>query len=138
VLYVLDGESHFLHTTGSVGFLSSHGEIPELIVVAITSTIRIRDFTQTDWSTHWIGGGGAVNFKSFLSDELLPTVEKNFRTNGFRILTGHSASGQFALYCLTSEPDLYSMRILHSVPVLIGIIIFRSVHLKNLSLKQTA
>ncbi|MFO7524064.1 MAG: alpha/beta hydrolase-fold protein [Ignavibacteriaceae bacterium] len=108
VLYVLDGESHFIHTVGSVSYLSSQGEIPELIVVAITSTVRIRDFTQTDWSTHWIGGGGAVNFKSFLSDELLPTVEKDFRTNGFRILTGHSASAQFALYCLTSQPSLFN------------------------------
>lgn len=108
VLYVLDGESHFLHTTGSVSYLSAQGEIPELIVVAITSTVRIRDFTQTDWSTHWIGGGGAVNFKSFLSDELLPTIEKNFRANGFRILSGHSASAQFALYCLTSQSSLFN------------------------------
>ena len=66
VLYVLDGESNFIHTVGSLSFLSSQGEIPELIVVAITSTVRIRDFTQTDWSSHWIGGGGAKNFKSFL------------------------------------------------------------------------
>lgn len=108
VLYVLDGESNFLHTTGSVSYLSAQGEIPELIIVAITSTVRIRDYTQTDWSTHWIGGGGAHNFKSFLADELLPTVEKNFRTNGFRILTGHSASAQFALYCLTSQPSLFN------------------------------
>lgn len=108
VLYVLDGESHFTHTTGSVSYLSAQGEIPELIIIAITSTVRIRDFTQTDWSTHWIGGGGANNFRSFLSDELLPTVEKDFRTNGFRILTGHSASAQFALYCLTSQPSLFN------------------------------
>jgi len=108
VLYVLDGESHFLHTVGSVSYLSSNGEIPELIVVAITSTVRIRDFTQTDWSTHWIGGGGANNFKSFFSDELLPRIEKDFRTNGFRILTGHSASAQFVLYCLTSQPSLFN------------------------------
>jgi uncharacterized protein len=108
VLYVLDGESNFLHTVGSVNFLSSHGEIPELIVVAITSTVRIRDFTQTDWSSHWIGGGGAINFKSFLSEELLPTVEKDFRTNRFRILSGHSAAGQFTLYCLSSQPSLFN------------------------------
>lgn len=108
VLYVLDGESNFLHTAGSVSFLSSQGEIPELIVVAITSTIRIRDFTQTDWSSHWVGGGGAKNFKSFLSKELIPNIENNYRTNGFRILSGHSASGQFVLYTLTSEPSLYN------------------------------
>jgi hypothetical protein len=108
VLYVLDGESNLLHTVGSVSFLSSKGEIPELIVVAITSTVRIRDFTQTDWSSHWVGGGGAKNFKSFLSKELIQKIEKDFRTNGFRILSGHSASGQFVLYNLTTEPSLFN------------------------------
>ena len=108
VLFVLDGESNFLHTVGSTSFLSSEGELPELIVVAITSTVRIRDFTQTDWSSHWIGGGGAKNFKNFLSKELIPQVEKNFRTNGFRILSGHSASGQFVLYVLTDQPSLFN------------------------------
>lgn len=108
VLFVLDGESNFLHSTGSVSFLSSCGEIPELIVVGITSTVRIRDFTQTDWSTHWFGGGGAKNFKIFLSEELIPKVENNFRTNGFRILFGHSSSGQFVLYTLTEEPTLFN------------------------------
>jgi uncharacterized protein len=108
VLYVLDGESNFLHTVGSVSFLSSQGEMPELIVVAITSTVRIRDFTQTDWASHWVGGGGASHFKRFLSVELIPTIEKNYRTNSFRILSGHSAAGQFALFTLTSEPSLFN------------------------------
>ena len=108
VLFVLDGESNFIHTVGSSSFLSAQGEIPELIVVAITSTVRIRDFTQTDWSSHWIGGGGAKNFKSFLSKELIPNIEKEYRTNSYRILSGHSASGQFVLYTLTSEPTLFN------------------------------
>ena len=107
VLYVLDGETHAAHVAGSVGYLSSQGEIPELIIVAVASTVRIRDFTQTDWSSHWVGGGGAQNFRRFLSQELIPKIEKEYRTNGFRILSGHSASGQFVLYTLTSEPALF-------------------------------
>jgi len=108
VLYVLDGESTFIHTTATVDFLSSTSEIPELIVVAITSTVRVRDFTQTDWSSHWIGGGGANNFKNFLSKELILEIEKAYRTNNFRILSGHSAGGQFVLYTLSSEPSLFN------------------------------
>lgn len=111
VLFVLDGESNFIHTVGSSSFLSAQGEIPELIIVAITSTVRIRDYTQTDWSSHWIGGGGAKNFKSFLSKELIPKINKDFRTNGFRILSGHSAAGQFALYVLSEEPSLFNVYI---------------------------
>ncbi len=107
VLYLLDGKDHFFHTAGSVGYLAEHREIPEMIVVAIESTVRVRDFTQTDWPTAWIGGGGAGNFKRFLSTELIPKVERTYRTDGFRVLSGHSAGGQFALYCLTSEPSLF-------------------------------
>lgn len=107
VLYVLDGRTHFPHTSASVGHLASQGEIPEMIVVAIDSTVRIRDFTQSDWATAWVGGGGAANFKRFLSSELIPAVERAYRTDGFRVLAGHSAGGQFVLYCLTAEPSLF-------------------------------
>jgi predicted alpha/beta superfamily hydrolase len=107
VLYVLDGKAHFAHTAGSVDFLAAQGEIPETIVVAIASTVRVRDFTQTDWPQAWIGGGGAANFKRFLSSELIPGIEKAYRASGFRTLVGHSAGGQFVLYTLTSEPTLF-------------------------------
>jgi hypothetical protein len=107
VLYVLDGKTHFVHTVGSVGFLASKGEIPEMIVVAVASTVRVRDFTQTDWPSAWIGGGGADNFRRFLSNELIPEIDMTWRTDGFRMLSGHSAGGQFVLYCLTSAPALF-------------------------------
>jgi uncharacterized protein len=107
VLYLLDGKSHFLHTSGAVDYLSALGDIPEMIVVAIDSTVRIRDFTQTAWATAWVGRGGAANFKRFLSTEFIPTIERAYRTDGFRVLVGHSAGGQFVLYCLTAEPFLF-------------------------------
>lgn len=107
VLYLLDGETHARHTAAAVEFLGSQGEIPEMIVVAIDSTVRIRDFTQTDWPEAWAGGGGAASFKRFLATELIPRIEAEYRTNGFRVLDGHSASGQFALYVLTEDPALF-------------------------------
>jgi predicted alpha/beta superfamily hydrolase len=107
VLYVLDGKAHFLHTVATTSFLAAQEQVPEMIVVAIASTVRVRDFTQSDWPKAWIGGGGADNFKRFLSTELIPTIERTYRTDGFRILSGHSAGGQFALHCLSSEPSLF-------------------------------
>jgi predicted alpha/beta superfamily hydrolase len=76
-------------------------------VVGLESSVRVRDFTPTDWPQAWVGGGGAAKFRAFLARELIPDVEKAFRTDGFRIVSGHSASGQFALYCLESEPALF-------------------------------
>jgi tetratricopeptide (TPR) repeat protein len=37
----------------------------------------------------------------------MPTIERTYRTDGFRVLSGCSAGGLFALYCLTSEPSLF-------------------------------
>jgi predicted alpha/beta superfamily hydrolase len=107
VLYLLDAETDFVHAASSVDYLAATGEIPEMIVVGVDSTVRIRDFTQTDWAEAWVGGGGAPNFKTFLSKELLPRIDGSYRTNGFRVLSGHSAGGQFVLYSLTSDPSLF-------------------------------
>lgn len=108
VLYLLDGQTHARHAAASVDFLGTHGEIPEMIVVAIDSTVRIRDFTPTDWPEMWVGGGGAANFKRFLATELIPRIEAEHRTDGFRAVAGHSASGQFALYVLAEDPALFN------------------------------
>jgi predicted alpha/beta superfamily hydrolase len=107
VLFLLDGQTHFVHVAGSVAYLAQQGDIPEMIVIGIDSTVRVRDFTQSDWPSHWIGGGGASHFKRFLSTELIPDVDKHYRADKFRVLSGHSAGGQFALYCLTTDPSLF-------------------------------
>jgi predicted alpha/beta superfamily hydrolase len=45
VLYLLDGESHFRHTAAMVEYLSDNLILPQMIIVAIPNTDRIRDFT---------------------------------------------------------------------------------------------
>ncbi|MFT3807257.1 alpha/beta hydrolase-fold protein [Arenimonas sp.] len=108
ILYMLDGQTHAVHGIGAIAFLASQGQIPEMIVVAIDSKVRIRDFTQTDWPEAWIGGGGAGKFANFVEKELIPQVERAYRGNGYRILYGHSASGQFALHMLATRPTLFN------------------------------
>ena len=107
VLYVLDGRTRFGHTATAVETLAAAGDIPEMIVVGIDSTEqRTRDFTPTNWETI-AGGGGADKYKRFLSSELIPAVEQEYRTNGYRILSGHSLGGLFVLHCLSAEPSLF-------------------------------
>lgn len=110
VLYLLDGQTHGAHAIASSDFLAAQGQLPELIVVSVHSTIRVRDFTQTDWPQAWIGGGGAANFTRFLTTELIPRIERDYRTlrtPPFRILAGHSASGQYVLHQLATAPATY-------------------------------
>ncbi len=106
VLFLLDGQTRFDHAASSVDTLAASGDIPEMIVVGIDSTQRTRDFTPTSWEA-MAGGGGADKFKSFLSTELIPTIEKEYRTNSFRVLSGDSLGGLFVLHCLSAEPALF-------------------------------
>jgi predicted alpha/beta superfamily hydrolase len=107
VLFLLDGQTHSGHAIASTDFLSAQGELPELIVVAVHSTVRVRDFTQSDWPQAWIGGGGAARFMRFLTTELVPRIERDYRAAPFRVLVGHSASGQYALHQLATQPGTF-------------------------------
>jgi predicted alpha/beta superfamily hydrolase len=107
VMYLLDGGYHFLHTTGIVQYLSGLGMMPQTIVVAIQNIDRNKDFLPTnikDVPT----SGGAAKFLSFISDELTPYIEANFRTVPYRTLMGHSFGGTFTAYTFLEKPDLFN------------------------------
>jgi len=108
VLYLLDADEHFHHTTGITDFLSEAGRAPEMIVVGIVNTAdgRERDLTPTAMKEH-PGSGGGPKFLSFLKNEVRPRIEGAYRTAPYRILVGHSLGGLFALQVLTSAPEAF-------------------------------
>jgi predicted alpha/beta superfamily hydrolase len=115
VLYLLDGESNFEYTAAIVRFLADNERIPEMIVVAINSgdvARRAHDFTtpsQAEIDNRFSpGNGGAEAFLAFISDELVPYVERNYRTRPYRILVGHSFGGLFAIHTLVTKPKLFN------------------------------
>ena len=113
VLVLQDAEGHFAHTSAAVDLLSANGRIPPMIVVGINNTDRTRDMTPSKPSTGfggtpWTGSaGGADKFLSFIADELLPTIDGNYRTRPYRVLIGHSLGGLFAVYALMNRPEVF-------------------------------
>ena len=111
VLYLLDGDAHFYHTTGIVQFLAQNGRIPDMIIVAIQNTDRTRDLTpptQTDTEGDYATSGGADNFLVFLKDELIPHIDQTYRTRPYRLLVGHSFGGLFAIHALVKQPGVFN------------------------------
>ena len=101
VLYLLDAQDMFAHVSAVVDQLSRYGDIPEMLVVGVDSTARLRDLTPTDWSQMNGEDGGGPKFKRFLGEELIPRIDRAYRTDDYRILFGHSLGGLFALYSAT-------------------------------------
>jgi predicted alpha/beta superfamily hydrolase len=107
VLYKLDGEKgSFLQAFSAAYYLfDMTGKAPDSIIIGIENTDRNRDMGPEQ---------GADNFIQFISAELIPFIEKNYRTNGFRILCGQSYSSLFALYSFLKNPALFDAYILSS------------------------
>ncbi len=83
VLYLTDGANQLGHTASTVEFFARNRRMPEMIV-AITNTDRIRDLTPTNGADsdgkQLPTSGGADKFLQFLEGELIPQVEKSYRT----------------------------------------------------------
>jgi len=109
LLVTLDG--YFVAPVGVVDYLGGTGNIPRMIVVAVDSTDRDRDFTPTrakDLHGELLPtSGGAPDFARFLSDELIPHLEARYRLEDYRIIAGHSLGGLFATYVLLEKPGLF-------------------------------
>jgi len=110
VIYLLDGNYFFLPTSGMVEFLSKINKAPKMIVVAIVNTDRFRDFvppTSEAADPDSSAARGGARFLAFLKNELLPYMNKNYRTEPYNIFIGHSLGGLFIIHTLLSEPQLF-------------------------------
>ena len=110
VCYILDGRSYFEPFAGVVKYLYFYEMIPEMIVVAVASGDRLKEFTYTkanEKTGDWPTSGGAETLRKFLSDELIPYINTSFRTQPFKILVGHSLAGLFAVETLSRHPNLF-------------------------------
>ncbi len=114
VMYLTDGQWHFSHTNQAIGMLSGNGQIPRMILVAVqTQQYRDRDLVATRDEQQQLGGG-ADNFLSFFKNELIPFVEKNYRTYPYRLLGGSSFGGIFTVHAFLSEPELFDAYLAYS------------------------
>lgn len=114
VVYLLDGDDHFYSVVGMLKEMSSFGIFPEMIVVGISNTNRLRDLTPTKgkpdaWrnSEMIANSGGGENFMSFIQKELMPYINSNYPTQSYKMLIGHSFGGLTVMNTLIHYPDLF-------------------------------
>jgi predicted alpha/beta superfamily hydrolase len=106
VIYVLDADGRDQHTVPTARFLFLNSKMPKAIIVGVMNIDRNHDFLP-DSAKGAPTGGGADNFIRFFEKELIPCIDKNFRTENFRVLVGHSYGGLFAMHVLLNDPALF-------------------------------
>lgn len=115
VIYALDGEYTRLALNGTTDYYCFWDKIPECIVVSIDQnymdTIEKKYQRWIDCSYSWTTGfpkGRGVDFKSFISDELIPFIDSSFRTTRFRTIVGHSFTANYVNYFLTDKEPVFT------------------------------
>ncbi|MEN0002613.1 MAG: alpha/beta hydrolase-fold protein [Bacteroidota bacterium] len=106
LLFVLDGDYHFISTYGVVEYLSKRFLIPDMIVVAIPNTNRVRDLTPTHTLINFQGeqdssllqSGGGEQFLRFIEEELIAYMDSNYSLSNLEVLVGHSWGGLIATH----------------------------------------
>lgn len=113
-IYILDGGGLFPMLTAYYRYLNAGDEVPDSIIVGIsygTDNFEEGNYRSTDYtapSAERAHYGGAGNFQRFLKTELMPLVEKTYRSRSDRrIVFGQSIGGQFVLYSAQTDPTLF-------------------------------
>jgi predicted alpha/beta superfamily hydrolase len=114
-LYVLDGQWDFKLMDSIYGGLHYDLFVPEMFIIGITysgenadyGSLRAMDYTPVpEWNVP--GSGDGPKFYDFLTQELVPFVETEYRVDpAQRALMGSSYAGLFTLYALFREPAFF-------------------------------
>lgn len=113
VLYMPDGgmAEDFLHVAGLVQVSVGNGTMRPMVLVGIENTERRRDLTgpTTVAEDRRIAPrvGGSAEFRSFIRTELIPEIERRYRTTRERAIIGESLAGLFIMETLFLEPALF-------------------------------
>jgi predicted alpha/beta superfamily hydrolase len=132
VVYMLDADYSFALVRNVVQHFVEREDLPPMILVAIAypgaatnretyKKNRTRDYTPAHAPAGGYGAeyqkvsGGGPKFRSFIAGDLIPLIDRRFRTRpGDRTIIGHSYGGLFATYVLLTEPALFKRYIIVS------------------------
>jgi predicted alpha/beta superfamily hydrolase len=106
IVLVLDGDYLFEPVAGLVDYYSYWEEMPEAIVIGIIQD-RTRDDDGFYGETYFPEDTGA-NFFEFIGLELMPYIDRKFRTAKFILAVGHEYTANFINYYLFKSPPLFN------------------------------
>lgn len=106
VVVVLDGDYLFEPIAGMTNYYSYWEEMPEVIVVGINQAgTKEADTFYSDVTG--LPAKTGVAFYDFVVLEMMPWLDKEYRTNNFRIVAGHDTTANYLNYFLMAEEALF-------------------------------
>ena len=95
VLVLLDGEYLLSPFEGILKYGNYWDDLPEMIIVSIPQNYGDTRYLDSEFDEGGFPSGTGANFFEFIGIELLPYVEKKYRTQPFRVIAGHDTTAGF-------------------------------------------
>jgi len=106
LIVVLDGDYLFEAVAGNTDYYSYWEDMPEAIVVGVNQFgTRYDDCLYSEQNSMPVETGAA--FFEFIGMELIPYIERNYRTANFRVAVGHGHTANFINYYLLKSQPLF-------------------------------
>nr|WP_315247912.1 alpha/beta hydrolase-fold protein [uncultured Flavobacterium sp.] len=109
VLYLLDGDYLFDPFLGAINYGVYWDDLPEMIVIGVHQN---HDGERFDDSTIDQNVGvpfeKGAEFYEFIGAELLPYIEKKYRTAPFKIIAGHDITASYINFFLYKDRPLFN------------------------------
>ncbi len=107
IVLVLDADYLFEPVAGNVDYFSYWEDMPESIVVGVMQgNSRYEDCSYDD--KNYFPSEKGADFFEFLGLELIPYIDKKYRTAKFIIAFGHDFTANFINYYLFKDPPLFN------------------------------
>lgn len=107
IVLVFDADYLFEPVAGNVDYYSYWEEMPEAIVVGILQSQSRQQDGYYDDTTFLPSEQGAAFFE-FVGMELIPYIDKNYRTAKFILAIGHEFTANFINFYLLKDPPLFN------------------------------
>ena len=117
VLYMPDGgiKEDFPHIANTLAKLIKEKSIQPFILVGIENTERGRDLTgysETKEDEQYCPlSDGAKNFRAFITQELMPEINRKYRTLNKKGIIGESLAGLFVMETFMQDPESFDFYI---------------------------
>lgn len=106
LILVLDGDYLFEPVTGNVDYFSYWEDMPESIVVGIVQRKTREEDCRYDLAQYLPENKGA-EFYEFIGQELLPYIDKTYRTAALKIVVGHDLTANFINYFMFKDNPIF-------------------------------
>lgn len=117
VMYMADGgiKEDFPHIANTLSKLIASKSISPIILVGIENTDRRRDltgFSESKYDAKYCPTtDGAKKFRAFITQELIPEINSQYRTSEKKGIIGESLSGLFVMETMMLHPEIFDFYI---------------------------